>query len=154
MMAKPAVQIGVGWKQSLSLPSGRWLPSVASVLFPTDMLHKEKAVASKKKKKVLWFNDFYNSSSLICIYISNDMDHGSQWKKWGNSSHKNLYILCLHGCSRPRVIIHDEGIVIRTINKLFHKGLFVCWLRVPRSKTMLVGPVNNLQKDKQYELMK
>lgn len=105
-------------------------------------------------KKLLGFIYFYHSASLEVHCISNDMGHRNWWQKWENSSHKTLYILCLHGCGGPPVIVKNKWIVVRAVHELFHKGFLVCWLGVPRSEAMLVGPVNNLQKDKQNELLK
>lgn len=112
---------------------------------------RQKSVASKK---LLGFICFYHSSSLEVHYISNDMGHRNWWQKWEDSSHKTLYILCLHGCGGPPVIIKKKRIIVRGVHELFHKGFLVCWLGVPRSEALLVSPVNDLQKDKQNELLK
>lgn len=67
---------------------------------------------------------------------------------------QTLYMLCFHGCGGPPVIIKNKRIVVRAVHELSHKGFLVCWLGVQRSEAVLVGPVNNLQKDKQNELLK
>lgn len=112
---------------------------------------EQKAAASKKP--LLDSFTFIILQAWRCICINNDMNHENQWQKREKSYHKSLDVLCLHGCGGPPVIIPHKGIVFTAVHKLFHKGFLVCWLRVPRSKTTLVGPVHNLQREKQNELI-